>query len=224
MRKTILFAVIFAGLSFTGHAQTEHKRLSEREKVNLMENFEPTQAQLDSAREAQGIRAVSRTAAYMDSDPRMYYVPYYTGMPVWGGYQWDLHKGMNVNVSASAFATTGNHDYFPGSGFSTDVSALYVAPLSKKLTVAVGLYGSQNNFGRYGSFNDFGLQGIVNYQYNDRLNLSAYGRLSFINPKIPYPLRAMYPLMRTQSTFGANLDYKISNSVSVHVGVRGDKY
>lgn len=179
----------------------------------------------DSLWEAGRLKNLSRVANQMERTPyyTAYDFPYYTGAPVWGGYQWDLHKGMNVSLSASAFVTSGNHQYFPGSGFSTDASMMYVIPVDKKLTVAVGGYVSTNNFGRY-RFNDFGIQGMASYQFNDKLNLSAYGRYSFINPHIPYPVRAMAPFLKSSSTIGGVLDYKVSPSIRIQVGVRSDQY
>lgn len=178
----------------------------------------------DSLRQARQLRDLSRVANGMERSPYYDYdIPYYTGMPVWGGYQWDLHKGMNVSLSASAFVTSGNRQYFPGSGFSTDASMMYVMPVNKKLTVAVGGYASTNNFGRY-QFNDFGIQGMAAYHFNDKLNLYAYGRYSFINPKIPYPVRAMAPFLKSSSTFGGVLDYKVTPSIRFQVGIRSDQY
>lgn len=178
----------------------------------------------DSLRQESQLRDLSRMANRMERPAYdSYDIPYYTGMPVWGGYQWDLHKGMNVSLSASAFVSSGNHQYFPGSGYSTDASMMYVMPVNKKLTVAVGGYVSTNSFGRY-SFNDFGVQGMAAYHFNDKLNLYAYGRYSFINPKIPYPVRAMAPFLKSSSTIGGVLDYKVTPSIRVQVGIRSDQY
>lgn len=188
------------------------------------DDIKVAQATEDSLREERRMRELSRMANGMERSPYSYDVPYYTGMPVWGGYQWDLHKGMNVSLSASAFVTSGHNQYFPGSGYSTDASMLYVMPVNKKLTVAVGGYVSTNNFGRYGSFNDFGIQGMAAYQFNDKLNLYAYGRYSFINPKIPYPVRAMAPFLKSSSTVGGVLDYKVTPSIRLQVGIRSDQY
>lgn len=185
--------------------------------------LEESPANEDSLRQERRIREMSGIANRMERTPYYYDVPYYTGMPTWGGYQWDLHKGMNVSLSASAFVTSGDHTYFPGSGFSTDASMMYVMPVNKKLTVAVGGYASTNNFGRY-RFNDFGIQGMAAYQFNDKLNLYAYGRYSFINPRIPYPVRAMAPFLKSSSTFGGVLDYKVTSSIRIQVGVRSDRY
>lgn len=199
-----------------GHAQKGTVLLAEKP---LAEDA----AMEDSLNARHRLRELSGIANQMERTPYAYDVPYYTGTPVWGGYQWDLHKGMNVSLSASAFVTSGNHQYFPGSGFSTDASMMYVVPVNKKLTVAVGGYMSTNNFGRY-RFNDFGVQGMAAYHFNDKLNLYAYGRYSFINPRIPYPVRAMAPFLRSSSTIGGVLDYKVMPGLRIQVGVRSDQY
>lgn len=205
------------GTSVKGHAQRDNVRLAEQPLADDVVTE-------DSLRQERQLQNLSRVANRMERSPYSYDIPYYTGMPVWGGYQWDLHKGMNVSLSASAFVTSGNHQYFPGSGFSTDASMMYVMPVNKKLTVAVGGYVSTNNFGRYGSFNDFGVQGMAAYQFNDKLNLYAYGRYSFVNPKIPYPVRGMAPFLKSSSTIGCVLDYKVTPSIRVQVGIRSDQY
>lgn len=203
--------------SVKAHLQKNDVQLVEQPQKN-------DEATADSLRQDRQLKDLSYVANRMERSPYSYDVPYYTGMPVWGGYQWDLHKGMNVSLSASAFVTSGNHQYFPSSGYSTDASMMYVMPVNKRLTVAVGGYMSTNNFGRFGSFNDFGIQGMAAYQFNDKLNLYAYGRYSFVNPKIPYPLRAIAPFMKSSSTIGGVLDYKVTPSIRVQVGIRSDQY
>ena len=61
--------------------------------------------------------------------------------PAWGyGVgAWRLHKGLNINLGASAFASFGHGDNH-GAGFSQDVSLMYVTNLSKKATLTVGGY------------------------------------------------------------------------------------
>lgn len=199
-----------------GHSSNKAVLLSDEE-------FKDSPETIDSINEARRLKELSGVANHMERSPYSYDIPYYTGMPTWGGYQWDLHKGMNVSLSASAFVTSGNHEYFPGSGFSTDASLMYVMPVNKKLTVAIGGYASTNNFGRY-RFNDIGIQGMAAYQFNDKLNLYAYGRYSFINPRIPYPVRAMAPFLKSSSTIGGVLDYKVTPSIRIQVGVRSDQY
>lgn len=216
--KKIIYVAVMALLSIPAFAQKNDVQLMQQPESN-------DRAVEDSLWEEGRMKNLSRVADRMDRTSYYYGydLPYYTGTPVWGGYQWDLHKGMNVSLSASAFVTSGNHRYFPGSGFSTDASMMYVMPVNKKLTVAVGGYVSTNNFGRY-RFNDFGIQGLAAYQFNDKLNLYAYGRYSFVNPRIPYPVRAMAPFLKSSSTIGGVLDYKVSPGFRIQVGIRGDQY
>lgn len=230
MVKSIVFTLLALGNILPVMAQKEDiketlsKGHSPHKTVLLSdETLKDSPEATDSINEARRLKELSGVANHMERSPYAYDVPYYTGMPTWGGYQWDLHKGMNVSLSASAFVTSGNHQYFPGSGFSTDASLMYVMPVNKKLTVAVGGYVSTNNFGRY-RFNDFGIQGMAAYQFNDKLNLYAYGRYSFINPRIPYPVRAMAPFLKSSSTIGGVLDYKVTPSFRIQVGVRSDQY
>ena len=52
---------------------------------------------------------------------------------------WRLHKGLNVNLSASVFANLGR-GYSHSAGFTQDVSLMYVTDLSPKATLAIGGY------------------------------------------------------------------------------------
>ena len=88
----------------------------------------------------------------------------------WGFNTWRLHKGLNVNLSASVFANLGN-GYGHGAGFVQDVSLMYVTNLSKKATLAVG--GYINNVTYSGSnYTTAGVNALFNYRFND--HWSAY--------------------------------------------------
>lgn len=83
---------------------------------------------------------------------------------------WRLHKGLNVNLSASVFANLGR-GYSHSAGFTQDVSLMYVTDLSPKATLAIG--GYINNVTYSGSnYTTAGVNALFNYQFND--HWSAY--------------------------------------------------
>ena len=72
-------------------------------------------------------------------------------------YGYGLHKGLNLSLGASAFATFGKNLPHKG-GFSQNINATYLAPLTKdgKLWIAGGGYFN-NTFWGSDSYRDVGL-------------------------------------------------------------------
>ena len=77
-----------------------------------------------------------------------------------------LHKGLNMSVDLSAFATFGKHAPHRG-GFTQTIDATYLTPLSKdeRLWMALGVYLTNTNYGG-DSYHDGGLYGILGYKIN----------------------------------------------------------
>ena len=57
----------------------------------------------------------------------------------YGMLNWQLHKGLNLNLGASVFASFGD-SYWKGVGFTQSMAAMYAVPLTDKLSLAVGGY------------------------------------------------------------------------------------
>ena len=96
-------------------------------------------------------------------------------------YGYGLHKGLNVSIGASAFATFGKGLPHKG-GFSQNINATYLAPLSKdgKLWIAGGGYFN-NTFWGSDSYRDIGLYAIMGYKFNEHWEAYVYGQLSISN-------------------------------------------
>ena len=99
--------------------------------------------------------------------------------PGWGyGFgAWRLHEGLNVNLSASAFAGFG-HGNSHGAGFSQDVSLMYVTNLSKKATLAVGGYVNHLTY-RSGNYFVGGINAVLGYQFNEHWSAYAFVQKAF---------------------------------------------
>lgn len=99
--------------------------------------------------------------------------------PGWGyGFgAWRLHEGLNVNLSASAFAGFG-HGNRHGAGFSQDVSLMYVTNLSKKATLAVGGYVNHLTY-RGGNYFVGGVNAVLGYQFNEHWSAYALVQKAF---------------------------------------------
>lgn len=90
---------------------------------------------------------------------------------------WDLHKGLNVNISSSVFANLGGHGHH-GAGFTQDISLMYVTNLSKKATLAVG--GYFNNMTYHGTnYTTAGLSALLGYRFNDHWSAYAFVQKAF---------------------------------------------
>lgn len=102
----------------------------------------------------------------------------YSFEPIYG---YGLHKGLNVSLGASAFATFGKNVPHKG-GFSQNINATYLAPLSKdgKLWIAGGGYFN-NTFWGSDNYRDVGLYAILGYKFNEHWEAYVYGQLSINN-------------------------------------------
>lgn len=96
-------------------------------------------------------------------------------------YGYGLHKGLNLSIGASAFATFGKGLPHKG-GFSQNINATYLAPLTRdgKLWIAGGGYFN-NTFWGSDSYRDVGLYAIMGYKFNEHWEAYVYGQLSISN-------------------------------------------
>lgn len=99
--------------------------------------------------------------------------------PEWGfgARPWRLHKGLNVNIGASAFASFG-HGPYRGAGFSQDVSLMYVENLSPKATLAVGGYLNHLTY-RGDNYFVGGVNAVFSYQFDDHWSAYAFVQKAF---------------------------------------------
>lgn len=98
-----------------------------------------------------------------------------------GSYGWGLHKGLNLSVDLSVFATFGKHAPHWG-GFTQTINATYLTPLTKdnKLWMALGTYLNNINYGG-DNYRDGGVYGILGYQFNEHWEAYIYGQVSVAN-------------------------------------------
>lgn len=99
----------------------------------------------------------------------------------WNRYGWGLHKGLNLSVDLSVFATFGTHAPHWG-GFTQTINATYLTPLTKdnKLWMALGTYLNNINYGG-DNFRDGGVYGILGYQFDEHWEAYVYGQVSVAN-------------------------------------------
>ena len=56
--------------------------------------------------------------------------PFHLSPLYWGGwYNWNLHRGLNINLGASVFAQFGKNAHH-GAGFTQSISAMYAMPIT----------------------------------------------------------------------------------------------
>ena len=98
-------------------------------------------------------------------DSSFFYNP--VSMMPFGTYGYGLHRGLNVSLDLSAFATFGKNLPHKG-GFSQNINATYLAPLTKdgKLWIAGGGYFN-NTFWGSDSYRDVGLYALLGYRFNE---------------------------------------------------------
>ena len=139
-------------------------------------------------------KSLMALAPFQDTDSKSMYAgdrSVYTGdssffynpvsMMPFSTYGYGLHRGLNVSLDLSAFATFGKNLPHKG-GFSQNINATYLAPLTKdgKLWIAGGGYFN-NTFWGSDSYRDVGLYAILGYRFNEHWEAYVYGQLSVNN-------------------------------------------
>lgn len=132
---------------------------------------------------------------------------------------WQLHEGlnasfgMNVTFSPSRYAPS-------GVGFGQDAAFFYARPLTKRFSMAAGLYASNMNWGGL-NYRNIGFAAIAGFQVNERISLYAYGTKSFMPKRSPfyYPLPNFDP-----DRIGGMVNFKLGKSSSFSIGVEGLRY
>lgn len=131
------------------------------------------------------------------------------------GMAWDLHEGLNLNVGLSVFAQLGKHSY-GGVGFTQDLSALYVKPISSHLSLAVGGYLSNINWA-HDAYRDAGFSAIVGYRFDEHWEAFLYGQKSLTDKRrMPYSL---WDMQQLGDRIGASVRYNVNPSMSIEVSV-----
>lgn len=131
------------------------------------------------------------------------------------GMAWDLHEGLNLNLGLSVFAQFGKHSY-GGVGFTQDISALYVKPISNRLSLAVGGYLSNINWAR-NAYRDAGLSAIVGYRFDEHWEAFIYGQKSLADKRrMPF---CLWDMQELGDRIGASVRYNVNPTMSIEVSV-----
>ena len=93
---------------------------------------------------------------------------------------WELHKGLNVNISTSVFAISGNG---LKAGITQDVSAMYVKNISKKGTLAIGGYFNNMNFAS-SNYTSAGFNATFGYKFDDHWSAYAFVQKAFASDNV----------------------------------------
>lgn len=137
----------------------------------------------------------------------------------YGFATWELHKGLNASVGLNV--TFSPSRYAPsGVGFGQDAAFMYATPVSKRVSIAGGLYASHMDWG-FLSYKDVGIAGVAAFKVNERISIYAYGNKSLMPQRMPY----YYPLPYfSTDRLGGMVNFKLGESASISIGVEGRKY
>ncbi len=142
------------------------------------------------------------------------------------GYGWRLHEGFNAQFGMSLTAGLGKHAP-RGVGFGQTAAFAYVAPITPKLSVAIGLTADNFDWGAWRQ-TSVGIGGVVAYQVNDNISLYAYGQKSFLPRQSLYSQwrRGGFPLWYDipRDRFGAAAEFKIGRNAMIGVSVERRSY
>ncbi len=156
-------------------------------------------------------------------------------------YGWGLHRGLNVSVDLSAFATFG-HNLPHSGGFAQRINATYLAPLTKdgKAWIAAGGYIQNINWGG-DSYRDGAFYAAVGYRFNEHWEAWIYGQKNVANNYNNYysmygygmygPCGMSYwPTMGSSmgmpgaDVIGAAVKYNVNKNFSVQLNVEAAWY
>ena len=130
-----------------------------------------------------------------------------------GNYDWQLHRGLNLSIGASVFATFGKH--FHSTGFGQNITAMYATPLNNRLTLAVGGYFN-NIYWNSTPCRDAGLSAVLGYRFDEHWEAYIYGQKSIMNNRMPMPI---YDMSDIGDRIGAAVRYNINENMSIQVSV-----
>ena len=146
-------------------------------------------------------------------------------MGYYGGYWglWDLHEGFNATLDMSVMASFGKNR-FPGVGFGTGISGMYVHSLNDRWVLGAGGFYDRLSWGPV-SENRFGINLLAGYKLTDRVSLYAYGSKAFYPkggngmwiPPMPW-------MNNFTERFGGMLHFKLSDAVSFSVSVEENRW
>jgi len=156
--------------------------------------------------------------SYRFSGMRSMWCPFgYFGGPT----LWNLHEGFNASVDMGVSVGFGKNNPWKGAAFFTNVAGLYAHQFNDRLTVAGGLYLSHYNGWGQGQ-NAVGLFGLVNYQINNRLDVTGYlahhfGSFGGYHNDFSTPLLPGFA--NPSTTIGADLGIRLSEKAKLSIGV-----
>ncbi|MBR5062014.1 MAG: transporter [Prevotella sp.] len=155
-------------------------------------------------------------------------------MHLGGFYDWNLHEGLNVSLSASVFAQFGKHAR-RGAGFTQSLSAMYAVPLTDKLSLSVGGYLYNMNW-QNDAYRNAGLTAMLGYRFNDHWEGFVYAQKSLTH-NVPmygvyptrWPMGGLYcdpfdaAYMGAADRIGAGVRYYFNPSFSIEVSFEHDR-
>lgn len=150
------------------------------------------------------------TLTELGTMPSMRLWPY-----MWSGFHsWDLHEGLNASIGLSVFSTFGSGNTYSGAGFGQRVALMYAKPLTERLSMAVGGYFSNLDWG-HSQYRDAGLTAVLGYRFDEHWSAYLYGQKSMTpNTFVPLPLMDMNEM---GDRIGTAVRYDFSPSFSVQI-------
>ena len=136
----------------------------------------------------------------------------------YGMSDWQLHKGLNLNLGASVFASFGDSPW-KGVGFTQSMAAMYAVPLTGKLSLAVGGY-IDNIYWSRDAYHDAGLNAVLGYKFDEHWDGYLFGQKSLVTTRMPLPL---YDMGNIGDRIGAAVRYNFNPRFSIQVSVTAEK-
>lgn len=209
MKRLGLVFITVLALSGTAKAQTEQQPAIQQDKQDV--HALPDSLQTDTL-------SVPLLSPVGTSSPARPFGMYGITPFDYNYATWELHKGFNASIGLNV--TFSPSRYAPsGAGFGQDFAFMYAVPVTDRLSVAGGLYATNMEWGHL-RYRNVGIAGVAAYRLTDKISVYAYGNKSFVPNRMPY----WYPLPNyTPDRIGGMVNFKLSESSSISIGVEGRK-
>lgn len=130
------------------------------------------------------------------------------------GRDWSA-GGVITSIGELKLTGSGGRTSMPGLGNMASGTLALTGTVDEKLTLTGGVSGMKYHFDR-STWNDYGMFGRASYKLSDRLSLNAFGQYYFDQRYHSIPSMGYMQ----SANFGGTLGIKVSDKVSLDVGVQ----
>lgn len=223
MRKIALHILLL--MTAVCHAQTENGNVVNVEAGNLNAEIETVQGISPEEADKSVIKPAAPEQKEIEMedetlfrvwDRRFLFTSWRPWMPFHPGGMWNLHEGLNAEVTAGVMVGLGKNNPFHGASFFSDISLMYAKPINDRWSFAIG-----GDISKYRIWNSdvfsTRLEALANYKINEHFDATLYGTQHI--PSLSSDRQAFGPMFDKSTTIGAALTWKPTSNTSFGISI-----